>query len=195
MVRYIANNDDEYQTLKEPPARAYLVLVVEGRLSQTFPLRGEVKLGREKDNGIVLADTKVSRHHASLAPVAETVIIHDLGSANGTYVNGVQISQPTRLHHHDRVSLGDTRFVFSTIQPDPATFEMPVSLPARSPGQAEAQSTFGSFFSNNYPFWLAIGCMALAIVALLVILALMAGLFLGRGGASALIMGGLMLPA
>ena len=195
MVRYIANNDDEYQTLKEPPPRAYLVLVVEGRLSQTFPLRGEVKLGREKDNGIVLADTKVSRHHASLAPVGETVIIHDLGSANGTYVNGVQISQPTRLHHHDSVSLGDTRFVFSTIQPDPATFEMPILHPAQSTGQAAVQSAIDSFSGNNNPFWLAIGCMALAIVALLVILALMAGLFMGRSGASALILGGLMVPA
>ena len=91
LVRYIAENEEDYKTLQEPPATAYLVLLVGGRASHAFPLRGELKLGRDKDNAVVVADQKVSRHHATLTPIDNTFIITDQGSANGTYLNGVQI--------------------------------------------------------------------------------------------------------
>jgi hypothetical protein len=83
--------------------------------------------------------------------------------------------------------------VFSTTQPDPATFEMPPSPPLLPVGPARLAQNLAN--GGNNPFWLAIGCMALAIVALLVILALMAGLFVGRGGAAAITVAGLMLVA
>ena len=112
MVRYIAETEEEFQTIQESPPTAYLTLVVEGRMSHSFPLRGEVQLGREKSNAIVVADQKVSRHHASLIPIDDTFIINDQGSANGTYINGVLIAQPTRLKDEDRISVGDTTFLF-----------------------------------------------------------------------------------
>ncbi|MBI1879259.1 MAG: FHA domain-containing protein, partial [Chloroflexi bacterium] len=113
MVRYIAENEEDYQTLQEPPAAAYLVLLVAGRPSHAFPLRGEVQVGRDKNNAIVVADHKVSRHHAILIPIDNTYILTDQGSANGTYLNGVQIAQPTRLKHNDRLTVGDTTFLFT----------------------------------------------------------------------------------
>ena len=118
MIRYIAESDEESQTIQEPLPMAYLTLIAGGRMSHSFPLRGEVQLGREKGNAIVVADQKVSRHHASLTPIDNTFIISDRGSANGTYVNGVLIAQPTRLKDNDRISVGDTTFLFTTSQPN-----------------------------------------------------------------------------
>ena len=184
MVRYISEDEEDFLTIQEPPPTAHLALLVEGRISHSFPLRGEVKLGREKDNTIVVADQKVSRHHALLTSIDDTYIIHDQGSANGTYVNGVQIGQPTRLHHNDKIGLGDNVFLFTTSRPDPTTIEQ--SVPAQAiaaPTQSPTSQIPIPLFSNtNMPVWVVIGCMAAAIAALLIILALMFGLFLGRGG-------------
>lgn len=183
MVRYIEGNDDEGATIQETAAKAYLALVVEGRVSQTFPLRGEVQLGREKSNAIVVADQKVSRHHAKLAPVEKTFIIQDQGSANGTYVNGVRIAQPTRLRDNDKIGIGDASFIFSTSEPDATTYDQPTPSQAASPrfsSPISMPSSVPLITGDTRPIWLVIGCMALAIVALLVILALMLGLFVGR---------------
>ncbi len=184
MVRYISEDEEDFLTIQEPPPTAHLALLVEGRISHSFPLRGEVKLGREKDNTIVVADQKVSRHHAILTPIDDTYIIHDQGSANGTYVNSVQIGQPTRLHNNDKIGLGDNVFLFTTSRPDPTTLEQ--SVPAHAvaaPTQSPTSQIPIPLFSNtNLPIWVVIGCMAAAIMTLLIILALMFGLFLGWGG-------------
>ena len=190
MVRYISEDEEDFLTIQEPPPTAHLALLVEGRISHSFPLRGEVKLGREKDNTIVVADQKVSRHHAILTPIDDTYIIHDQGSANGTYVNSVQIGQPTRLHNNDKIGLGDNVFLFTTSRPDPTTLEQ--SVPAHAvaaPTQSPTSQIPIPLFSNtNMPIWVVIGCMAAAIMALLIILALMFGLFLGRGGQPGLLL-------
>jgi hypothetical protein len=184
LVRYIADEEEELQTLQEPPPTAYLVLLVEGRASHSFPLRREVGLGREHDNAIVVADRKVSRHHARLTPIDKTFIISDLGSANGTYVNGVRIAQPTRLKEKDKIGVGDTLFWFTASLPasdvviDPA---LSASVPAGPPA-AIASSSYGSQSSDwtAPPLWILLGCMALIIVALLFVLAMLLGLFVGR---------------
>lgn len=180
MVRYIAENEEDYKTLQEPPATSYLVLLVAGRASHSFPLRGELKLGRDKDNAIVVADQKVSRHHATLTPIDNTFIIADQGSANGTYLNGVQIAQPTRLKHQDRLTLGDTTFLFTIGQPDLTALERPTpALPQVPLPQAAASAPLARLSDNTTPIWVLIGCMAVIIIALLFVLALMLGLYMG----------------
>ena len=182
MVRYISENDDDFLTIQESTPTAHLSLLVEGRISHSFPLRGEVLLGREKGNTIVVADQKVSRHHATLKPIDDNYVVYDQGSANGTYVNGVQIAQPTRLRHQDKITLGDTTFLFTSSRPDPTTIErspLAAATPGVTPPAVAASPSFLS--GDNRPVWLVIGCMAVAIIALMIILALMFGLFLGRG--------------
>lgn len=184
MVRYIAESEEDFKTLQEPPATAYLVLLVGGRPSHAFPLRGEIHLGRDKDNAVVVADQKVSRHHATLAPIDNTFILTDQGSANGTYLNGVQIAQPTRLKHHDRLTLGDTTFLFTIGQPDLSTPPerpapaLPVS-PAAAVAQPTAPPTTPFLAEAHTPIWVLVGCMALVIIALLFVLALLLGLYMG----------------
>lgn len=192
MVRYISEDPEDFLTIQEQPPAAHLALLVEGRVSHSFPLRGQVKVGREKDNTIVVADQKVSRHHATLEPIDDTFIIHDQGSANGTFVNSVRIGQPTRLHHHDKVRLGDTTFLFTTSRPEAATLSEPLPSGAiaasPSPSQPPLPGSIPAFSGNNTPIWAVIGCMAVAILLLLVLLALMFGWFLGRGGQAGVVM-------
>lgn len=95
----------------------YLVVTAGRSRGQTFDLRGEVRLGRDRSNAIVLSDGKVSRHHLRLDPIRNTYILSDLGSANGTFVNGVRVTQPVRLRDGDLINLGDTQIVFYTGAP------------------------------------------------------------------------------
>ena len=69
--------------------------------------RGITSLGRTRDNTIMLNDTAVSRRHAEIEfnPPKETLIIRDLDSSNGTFVNGKRIST-SELEHSDQVRIG-----------------------------------------------------------------------------------------
>ena len=71
-----------------------------------------VALGRDNSNAIRLHDTEVSRRHAELRQEDEAYRIVDLGSANGTYVNGQLIDQAL-LHSGDRLQLGQTVMLFN----------------------------------------------------------------------------------
>lgn len=70
-------------------------------------------LGRSSSNQIVLPDEKVSRRHA-LIHVQETdeFWLVDLGSRNGTYLNGRRITQPSRLRNRDSIEIARFRLVF-----------------------------------------------------------------------------------
>jgi hypothetical protein len=181
LVRYIAESEEDFQTLREPPPAAHLTLVSGGHLSHSFPLRGEIRLGREKTNAIVVADQKVSRYHAGLVPIDNTFILTDQGSANGTYINGVLIAQPTRLQDNDRITVGDTVFLFTLAQPTPDVAEPPLPLPPAAPPVLPHVATSApTTTSKNMPLWVIIGCMALVIMTLLFIAAILLGLLIGR---------------
>src|SRR5919204_1658957 len=57
---------------------------------------------------LILDDLEASRRHASLTPEEEALTVEDLGSTNGTYVNGVAISGPRALVDGDRLRIGKT---------------------------------------------------------------------------------------
>ncbi len=74
---------------------------------QSLPLTNGVHMtGRDDACGLVIDAGTVSRHHARITVVSGAATIEDLGSTNGTYVNGTQISGPTRLGFGDEISLG-----------------------------------------------------------------------------------------
>lgn len=185
MVRYIAENEDDALTLREPAPKAYLVLLANERISHSFPLRGEIQLGRDKTNGVVIADQKVSRHHALLSPMEDSFVLSDQGSANGTYLNGVLISQPVRLKDRDRITLGDTIFIFTFHLPDSDMAGQPALISSKLHPQASPQNspaTTAAIILNNKPLWMLIGCLGLVVVGLLLTLAMLIGLFIGSNG-------------
>ena len=79
----------------------------------TFALTdGDVVIGRDGDNGIVLAENTVSRRHARLLRDSQgQFTLSDLGSANGVYINGTRI-QRAILASGDEIKIGDNYFRF-----------------------------------------------------------------------------------
>lgn len=70
-------------------------------------------IGREDGSDIVLHDTRVSRRHAMLYRMQEgSYYLVDEGSSNGSYVNAVRITLPTRLKDGDQISIGSMNIQF-----------------------------------------------------------------------------------
>jgi hypothetical protein len=71
---------------------------------------GSVTLGRSRECDCVLADPSVSRRHAELRREGTRWVLRDLGSRNGTRVNGARLLDLAEVCPGDRVSFGDARF-------------------------------------------------------------------------------------
>lgn len=82
-------------------------------LGQVFALaEDKITIGREPGNAIALTqDTTVSRKHAEISKSADGFVIRDLGSSNGTFVNGARITEQA-LSPGDEVQVGSSRFRF-----------------------------------------------------------------------------------
>ena len=70
-----------------------------------------ITVGRRPESNIVLADPNVSRNHAEIRPSGEGFVLVDLGSTNGSKVNGVRVAQH-QLTDGDEISFGNTRMRF-----------------------------------------------------------------------------------
>ncbi|NJD28834.1 MAG: DUF2662 domain-containing protein, partial [Chloroflexi bacterium] len=80
-----------------------------GRPPRDVALGAEpMSVGRAPDCDLVLADARVSRHHARLGPRDGVIVLSDLGSTNGTYVNDQRVTEVV-LGEGDRIQLGNTQ--------------------------------------------------------------------------------------
>ncbi len=70
--------------------------------------KGIITLGRDITNDIVINDPEVSRHHCRLTQGGGGFTIEDLGSTNGTFINGQRLTGARPLSHGDMVGLGET---------------------------------------------------------------------------------------
>lgn len=76
-----------------------------------FPLEEVVTMGRSQSNAIWVNNSNASRKHAQIEPTGDGMVqITDLGSTNGTWVNGRRIGEPVILQPGDQVVVGDTEF-------------------------------------------------------------------------------------
>ena len=69
-------------------------------------------LGRGDEADIVLEDGFASSRHAQLVPHGDVIVLEDLGSTNGTYLNDEPLRGPQPLHPGDRIRIGDSAFTF-----------------------------------------------------------------------------------
>jgi hypothetical protein len=91
------------------PSRYRLVGVEGGEGGAEFELAERAVVGRDRHSAdIVLADHEVSRRHARFTQVDGTLTVEDLGSTNGTAVNGELLDGPRALAEGDRVEIGTT---------------------------------------------------------------------------------------
>ena len=92
----------------------------------------EITMGREPSNTLHIEDRALSRSHARLSRTAAGYSLQDLGSTNGTFVNGSPINGVTVLKNADVINLGETvtlEFRRITVQDNNATFVMAAPAP------------------------------------------------------------------
>ncbi len=87
-------------------------------------LSGEtITIGRAVECDIVITSKRVSRQHARVRREGGEVVLQDLDSTNGTFLNNERVMEPTALHDGDHISVGDVTFVFH--DPDVTTADTP----------------------------------------------------------------------
>jgi ABC-type multidrug transport system ATPase subunit/predicted component of type VI protein secretion system len=91
-------------------ATSMLKILWPGRSAEAPP--GSVKIGRARDNDIVIPDVLASRHHATLVRLPGGTEIRDAGSINGTFVNGARVDTAP-LRDGDVVTIGNVDLVFA----------------------------------------------------------------------------------
>lgn len=132
-------------------------------------LEGEQQVGRTGDSDIVIDDARVSRKHAMIRVSGETVTVEDLGSANGTTVNGLPASGVVTLSNGDILGFEKHRYTVAiaggateddadatvvggtdaTEVDSDATVVAPVESPAPAPPPATAPDLPGSWVTSG----------------------------------------------
>ena len=91
---------------------------------QEHPLQNVVsRMGRAVENEIVILDKRSSREHALIRREGRKSILEDMGSTNGTYLNGERLQQAVQLRDGDQIRVGDVAFTFH--DPDGTSVETP----------------------------------------------------------------------
>jgi predicted component of type VI protein secretion system len=103
---------------------------------KVFPLeKVELFIGRDLSNDVVINDPEISRRHSRLLFTNGTYLLEDLGSTNGTSVNGQRLVSPTALRHGDLITLGERiTLVFEAVA---QTGDPTVSAPDRANQSAQ----------------------------------------------------------
>jgi pSer/pThr/pTyr-binding forkhead associated (FHA) protein len=95
-----------------------LTLQYEGIVLKEYALGTGVTIGRLPDNAVIIDNPAVSGHHARMYPDGNQVIIEDLHSTNGTFVNGRPVTRQV-LQHGDELLVGKHQLVFYRTAADP----------------------------------------------------------------------------
>jgi hypothetical protein len=100
----------------------------------THEIGAGLLIGRGKVASLRLSDPLASARHARISKQGDRFMLEDLGSTNGTFVNGVLISAPTQLGERDRIRLGESEFTFAlapgTPEPNGSTGQVrPAAVP------------------------------------------------------------------
>jgi len=115
---------------------------------QSISVESQVIIGRENAD-LMIDDPELSRHHTAVRPGEYGVVIEDLGSTNGTFVNGVRIGEPVMLATSGTIRVGLTEIEVELapdvpeptyVQDVPAPAPPPVAAAAPAPPAAEAQA-------------------------------------------------------
>ncbi len=164
------------------PASSRLIVRTGPNPGMVFDLTKDVTvLGRDVTNDIVLGDSEISRQHARLSRTPGGYLLEDLGSTNGTFVNGERLVAPRVLNHGDVIALGENvTLSFESTMPEAAATVMgpaaragraaprapypppspvPAAVPpAPTPAPAEAAKP------KKSRAWLFVGCGLLALL-------------------------------
>jgi pSer/pThr/pTyr-binding forkhead associated (FHA) protein len=76
------------------------------------PIGRQLMVGRSPSSHLVVRSAMASRRHAWVWQRQGQVIVEDLGSTHGTYVNGQLVTSPRSLVHHDRITIGNAQLTY-----------------------------------------------------------------------------------
>ena len=82
---------------------------------------GENVVGRDRNADVSIDDSTISRRHARIRIVGKGATIEELGSKNGTFVQGKKIEKPRRLSDGDRIQIGSVILTFREFSPEKST--------------------------------------------------------------------------
>ncbi len=195
------SSEFEPDFLPKPRPRQLQLVVHAGPLAgKGFPIASQIlTFGRDPDNDICLEDTEVSRHHARLTQTEDQIILEDLGSTNGTLVNGKPITGRHVLQPADIISIGSSVFGVkgfaapatmgvTQVSPDKPTFLQYPPAPAvpqvkAKPAPAARPAPPGPAKSSGLSAVAIAGILVLVLI--LVIAAIVTAYFLARGRGTA----------
>src|SRR5512139_2619036 len=100
------------QSMTSPPpanqGKSFALRFISGKYQGgefPLPIEGEIVIGRSSELDMVLVEDMVSRRHAKITVTSGQIFIQDLGSTNGSFVNGEKIKR-ARLNEGDRILIG-----------------------------------------------------------------------------------------
>jgi hypothetical protein len=154
---------------------------------QTFVLdHDRLTIGRDPNNDIVINDPQVSRQHVRIRRQGGLTLIEDMGSTNGTFVNGMRLANPHTLANGDLISLGDAvtltyyEAAIATTEPlggrptiagMPPSYEPPPAPPPAytsappPPSPAASPPTVRPGEETQSKRWVLVGCVLLVLLA------------------------------
>jgi hypothetical protein len=102
---------------------------------ECIPIRGHISLGRSRSNTVPINCERSSRRHALIRETADGgCVVLDLGSSNGTFLNGCRVAHSARVQPGDSVEIGAERFVLRALTPG-ADSKPNLGLPIAEPEQ------------------------------------------------------------
>jgi pSer/pThr/pTyr-binding forkhead associated (FHA) protein len=165
--------DNEPTMMGQGRPTATLVVRQGSQAGMSFPVSGnQVLIGREEGLDIILQDPEASRRHTRISWQGGQFVIEDLGSTNGTFVNGVQITTPQVLNPGDSIGIGQTALVFQVAggQLGAASYQAPPLQ--QTPAYSPPPSVSPAEEESNTTQYLLYGCGCLLLVGICILLAL-----------------------
>lgn len=169
-------------TMRRNSAPSFRLVVKAGAAAgQVFELSQDVAIiGRSQQCDLVIAELELSRQHARFVRQGDDYLLEDLGSTNGTFLNGMRLTMPQRLQPGDEIRLGPkTVMVYepvifdaeatavmepaATARPAPVRSAPPVA-PSPRPAEQAAPSTKEATPPQKRP-WLLIGLLVVILLA------------------------------
>ena len=114
----IQNPHDSLDTVLQ---EGFIVGETDGAWCDVFPLFAATKLtvGREGHNDVVTSDVRCSREHCVFRKLNDHWYVDDLGSSNGTFVNGNRVERTQKLRPGDRITVASQKLLYAATVVDP----------------------------------------------------------------------------
>jgi pSer/pThr/pTyr-binding forkhead associated (FHA) protein len=139
--------------MSQSSPKATLKILKGSGAGDCFTLTAEkTLLGRDAPCDVVLPRTTISRRHAQIVRDAEGYYVEDLDSLNGTYVDGMRITEPTRLRGGEHIQIGEflMSFRLAGVAPDESSLDLKTEPVAKKERLAKGKQTCRSTFVGDF---------------------------------------------